>query len=262
MTANNKTDPVLGKLYLPSLINGAGHAPILFICEHATNYMPDEFAGLGLDDVTASSHAAWDPGALDVACQIALKLNAPLISASVSRLLFDCNRSPEANDAIPQRSEIYDIPGNQNLSSDQRKRRVQKISQPFYQFINDFLNSSPKISVIVTLHSFTPTYNGVSRAVDIGLLHDKDETLANAILSTCSTVEDLQIKLNEPYSSTDGVTHTLREHGTNRDLLNVMIEVKNDLIRDANEVEVIASHLSDWLVEALHACDVHVTRGE
>ncbi len=30
-------------MYMPKLINGGGGAPLLLICEHASNYIPSEF---------------------------------------------------------------------------------------------------------------------------------------------------------------------------------------------------------------------------
>lgn len=57
----------------------------------------------------------------------------------------------------------------------------------------------------------------------------------------------LRVALNEPYSATDGVTHTLREHAVRRGLPNVMIEVRNDLIDTAEGVNRIAGLLTPIL---------------
>lgn len=247
-------------MYIPKLINGRGGAPILLICEHASNYIPSEFQQLGLSSEAVSSHAAWDPGALDVACQMAQKLDAPLISASVSRLLYDCNRPVGVPDAIPAKSELYEVPGNQNLSEDIKRDRVQRIYEPFQNFIQVFLNENPKIKAILTVHSFTPVYNGQPRSVEIGLLHDIDSRFAETMKQRSNSEGSLQIRLNEPYSAQDGVTHTLKEHGIKRGLLNAMIEVKNDLIADAMSVENISNLLANWSENALHDLGVSMPR--
>ena len=44
--------------------NGAG--PILFICDHASNAIPDVHANLGLSAEQRADHIAWDPGAAGV----------------------------------------------------------------------------------------------------------------------------------------------------------------------------------------------------
>ena len=47
--------------------------------------------------------------------ELSAVLDALLVAGQVSRLVYDCNRAPTAPDAIPARSEIYDIPGNRDL---------------------------------------------------------------------------------------------------------------------------------------------------
>ena len=78
-----------------------GPAPVLILCEHASNAFPAEFGTLGLDDDARRSHAAWDPGALDIARRLSDAWAAPLVHSNVSRLIYDCNRPPEAPDAMP-----------------------------------------------------------------------------------------------------------------------------------------------------------------
>ena len=55
-----RTDPQA----LPSpvrITNCDGKGPFVFICDHASNFVPDEFAGLGLDRAELTRHIAWDP---------------------------------------------------------------------------------------------------------------------------------------------------------------------------------------------------------
>lgn len=61
----------------------------------------------------------------------------------------------------------------------------------------------------------------------------------------------MDARLNAPYSVTDGVTHTLREHAIPRGLQNVMIEVRNDLISDPDGVARFADILSTMLSKAI-----------
>ena len=100
---------------------------------------------------------------------------------------------------------------------------------------------------MVTIHSFTPVWHGQRRDVELGLLHDSDDRLAKQMLSVAP--ESLNAQLNAPYSVTDGVTHTLREHAIPRGLANVMIEVRNDLISDATGVARIADVLTEMLIK-------------
>jgi len=106
------------------LINAEGKGEVVFVCEHASCFVPDEFAGLGLDADALKSHVAWDPGAWAVAQELSAIFDAPLVAPGVSRLVYDCNRPAQAQSAVPQKSEIYDIPGNFGLDAAGRLARA------------------------------------------------------------------------------------------------------------------------------------------
>ncbi|MEO0909456.1 MAG: N-formylglutamate amidohydrolase, partial [Pseudomonadota bacterium] len=106
-----------------TLMNGDGKFPALLVCEHASNHIPECYNQLGISDEMAQSHAAWDPGALEIAEHLSQSFDAPLVKGEVSRLLYDCNRPPEAESAMVEKSEYDEIPGNKNLSDADRDRR-------------------------------------------------------------------------------------------------------------------------------------------
>jgi predicted N-formylglutamate amidohydrolase len=233
-----------------AVLNAQGRADIVLVCEHSSNYIPDSFDGLGLTPDARSSHAAWDPGAEAVASAMAWALDAPLVVSRVSRLVYDCNRPPEAPDAMPARSEIHNVPGNANLSPEQRQARVRLYYEPFRETLARTLADRPNASV-VTLHSFTPVYLGVTRSVEIGLLHDADARLVDALLETAPRHTCRDVRRNAPYGPQDGVTHTLRVHALPEGRRNVMIEIRNDLIRTEAQQQDMARCLSGWVTEAL-----------
>jgi predicted N-formylglutamate amidohydrolase len=80
---------------------------------------------LGLTVEQQRSHIGWGPGALPLARMLSALLDATLISQSFSRLVYDCNRPPEAESAVPKLSEIHAIPGNVHIPREQRVARVQ-----------------------------------------------------------------------------------------------------------------------------------------
>ena len=104
--------------------------------------------------------------------------------------------------------------------------------------------------VVVTIHSFTPVYHGQFREVEIGILHDSDSRLADAMLAG-SEGSSLTVNRNDPYGPEDGVTHTLRLHALPDGLLNVMIEIRNDLITNEEEQAQIAAFLYELMGKAL-----------
>lgn len=232
--------------------NESGDGPFLLVCEHASNVIPAEYDALGLDAAALRSHIAWDPGALAVADELARLLDAPLVAARVSRLVYDCNRPPEAPSAMPEESEIYRIPGNAGLTHEARRARADAVYFPFRDTLARTIDGHGA-PAIVTIHSFTPVWRGVSRAVEIGILHDDDSRLADAMLAIADEGGDgggLVVRRNEPYGPEDGVTHTLREHAMPRGLANVMIEVRNDLIATDADARAMAARLAGWLKAA------------
>jgi predicted N-formylglutamate amidohydrolase len=95
-----------------SQFNEHGEAPLVLVCDHASNHMPPEFGDLGLSKPDLERHIAWDIGALGLARGMAQTLDAPLVHPTASRLILDCNRDPyAASDSIPQSSEDTIIPG-------------------------------------------------------------------------------------------------------------------------------------------------------
>ncbi|APZ50751.1 N-formylglutamate amidohydrolase [Salipiger abyssi] len=204
-------------------------ANVVVVCEHASNHFPEVFGTLGLGEDARRAHIAWDPGALGVARAMAAELNADLVAGSVSRLIYDCNRPPEAPSAFPERSELYEIPGNRALSEADRAERAAAVYTPFRKALAALMQARGQ-GVLVTVHSFTPVYQGVPRDCEIGILHDRDSRLADALLSDWPGAAPWRATRNAPYGPEDGVTHTLVEHGIARDWPNVMLEIRNDLI--------------------------------
>ena len=227
----------------------SARSAIVLVCEHASFHIPEDLNDLGISHDAMRSHVAWDPGAMAVARRISQNLDAVLVASTVSRLVYDCNRPPEASDAIPTRSVAYDVPGNFGLTDDEKRARVSRYYAPFRERLA-FEIARRSDPVIVTVHSFTPNYNGEKREVEIGILHDHDSTLADAIMQFATGYD---VRLNAPYGPEDGVTHTLNEHALKHGHLNVMIEVRNDLVADEPTQTAMAKTLTSWITQALES---------
>jgi predicted N-formylglutamate amidohydrolase len=61
----------------------------------------------------------------------------------------------------------------------------------------------------------------------------------------------LVVGRNQPYGPEDGVTHTLRLHALPLGLLNVMIEIRNDLIQTLDDQVAWAERLAPIFREVL-----------
>lgn len=242
-----------------TVMNPEGASSVVIVCEHASYYIPTVFEDLGLPVNDRQSHAVWDPGAMAVAVGLSDRFDATLVASGVSRLVYDCNRPPSAADAMPAQSEAIKVPGNTNLSSVQRADRVAQYYEPFKTQLSAAIAARPQ-PVIVTVHSFTPTFHGKRRAVEIGVLHDRDARLADAMLDIAKSHFTANIQRNAPYGPQDGVTHTLREHAIPGGWLNVMLEIRNDLIETAAQQSEMIETIAGWIAEA---CDrVGATGGD
>jgi predicted N-formylglutamate amidohydrolase len=167
-----------------------------------------------------------------------------------SRLAYDCNRPPDSADAMPEISETTHIPGNLNLSPDDKLMRIHEIYRPFHAAIVDLLDrraAEGVRSMVVTIHSFTPVYKGKPRAVELGILHDRDTGLAGKLIMSFPTVD---ARLNEPYGPKDGVLHTINLHAAPRGLRHAMIEIRNDFLLDERGQREWAERLAASLVRA------------
>jgi predicted N-formylglutamate amidohydrolase len=236
--------------FQPVIEREDGRGRIVLVCEHASNHVPAAWGTLGLSIDQLQAHIAWDPGALGVARGLSQRLDAPLIHAPVSRLVYDCNRAPDMAGAVPVRSEVHDIPGNTALSAKERLARTEAIYLPFHHGLHALIARRIAMGlqpVIVTVHSFTPVYFGQPRAIEFGVIHDADPTYAVAVQAAAERLTGLVSALNAPYSAADDVTHTLRLAATPYGLPHAMLEIRNDLIADPAAEEAMAALLAPVL---------------
>ncbi|MBD9541461.1 N-formylglutamate amidohydrolase [Ensifer sp. ENS04] len=237
--------------------NSDARGDFLFVCEHACNRLPQSLGTLGLSPEGLESHIAWDPGALAVAQMLSRKLDGTLIYQRFSRLAYDCNRPPDSPAAMPTVSEVYAIPGNCELPDDERQARIDEIYSPFRNAVAEFVRSrqsAGRSPVLITIHSFTPTYFGKPRAVELGILHDSDRRLADQMLKLLTLDEaPYVIRRNEPYGPDDGVTHSLVEYGVKLGLANAMLEISNALVCTKKGQRSVASFLAALLKKCAEA---------
>jgi predicted N-formylglutamate amidohydrolase len=226
--------------------NREGRSPLVIVCDHASNFIPEEYGTLGLDAAGLTRHIAWDPGALPVAERMAAALDAVLVQSCVSRLVIDCNRPLDAPDLIPSVSETTDVPGNKSLTGDERAKRIALAHAPFHDAIDEVVSERLKAgrqTHIVSVHSFTPVYKGVRRPWHIGIIHDEDRRLAQPLIEALERMGAV-VGVNEPYSPADRVYYTLERHARSRGLPCAMIELRNDEIENIEQQKEWAGRLA------------------
>lgn len=241
-----------------TVYRASGCGPLLLVCEHASWHVPARCNNLGLSADELQRHIGWDLGAWALARALADALDSPLVYATQSRLLLDLNRDPAAVDSIPVESDGTPIPGNHGLSEDERAARRAWLYEPFHAAIDHLLQArmaQGQMIAVVSVHSFTPTMAGISRPWHVGVLSDQDRRLADALIAELGASGDWCVGDNQPYAPADGVYHTMARHGQDHGLLCAMLEVRNDLLRDATEVQRWCDTLARALGRAISRCD-------
>ena len=95
------TFPHPSGLLFVRVLNVMSALPVLFACDHASPHIPDELNKLGVVEEHLHDHIAWDIGAADVALELGRLLEAPVVLATHSRLVVDCNRNLDDPTAFP-----------------------------------------------------------------------------------------------------------------------------------------------------------------
>lgn len=229
----------------PSLVAAEAGARFVLACEHASAAVPPELGDLGLRPADLATHIASDIGAADLTRALAARLGAPAVLAPVSRLVVDCNRHPDAPDAIVTRSDGIDVPGNRALDSEARQARVTAYHAPYHAMVAACLRQHPE-AMLVSIHSFTPELAGVPRSFDVGVLFDLYAGYARRWIEAIAT-HGLDVRANEPYSGLDGLIYSARRHGLEHGRVYLEVEVKDALLRDEESIARIAEALANGL---------------
>jgi len=231
-----------------------GGSPFVLVCEHASNVMPARYQALGLADRHSSRHIAWDIGAAQLTRLLSERLDATAILAGFSRLLIDANRPPHVPSSIPSLSEDTPIPGNIDLSEVERDLRLRHFFQPFHAAITCQLDRRQRDlqpTAIVGVHSFTPVFLGEARPYHVGVLFDAtgDDTgdWATALRRHLRERTNLDVRLNQPYAVTPEEDFTAYVHGAERGFAALLIEVRNDLLDQPQDISQLARQLGDAL---------------
>ncbi|WP_200939222.1 MULTISPECIES: N-formylglutamate amidohydrolase [unclassified Caulobacter] len=232
------------------MLNAGAPSALLLLGDHAGREIPARLNGLGLTAADLDRHIAWDIGIAGLGTRLSALLNAPFIRQVYSRLVVDCNRRPEAKDAIPEISDGTPIPGNRDLSPLAIATRLAEIYQPYQDAIAEALERrAGRRTVLVALHSFTPSMAGQDRPWRLGVLHRHDSAFSSAMLARLrADLDEAFVGDNAPYAM-DETDNTIPLHADPRGLDYLELEVRQDLLAD----ETARAEMAQWLAPRLQA---------
>ncbi len=234
-------------------VNEDGPAPIVIICDHASNRVPAEHGDLGLPRAAFERHIAWDIGAAAVSEILAYRFNAPAILCQVSRLLIDCNRKFEDPGLTPAVSDGTEVPANRDLPQAERDKRWRIYHQPYHQAVTDMIErklTQGQQPIVLSIHSMTPALRGVARPWQIAVCWAEDQRLSTPMLAALRARPDIVVGDNEPYRL-DLTDYSVPFHAVRRGLKHLQIEFRQDEVADSAGQQRWAALFGDCLEEVL-----------
>ena len=209
-----------------------GQPFVLITCEHGGRRVPEPYRALFAPHAALlRTHRGWDIGALRVARVLATELTAPLVAATVTRLLVDLNRSPGHRTL---HSEV-----TRDLPAQELARIVEAHYRPHRQCVEEVVDGAVhagRRAVHIASHSFTPVLGGQVRTADVGLLYDpkraEEADLASRWLEQLKRLRpDLRLRRNYPYlGDSDGLARTLRRRHAGPAYAGIELEVNQALL--------------------------------
>lgn len=229
-------------MVLPEMISAPG--AILLVCDHASNVVPRDIS-LGVHQDVMRRHVAIDIGAASLTRVLSVRLAAPAILATVSRLVIDLHRPTDHPGLIPLTSDGHAVPGN--ITAD-RAGRIARFHAPYHRAIERHIRIQ-RPELIVAIHSFTPQLeqDGAPRPWEVGILHNRQSVAARDAIARFREA-GIVTGDNQPYSGR-ALNMTLNRHGEGQGIAAFSIEVRNDLISIAAGVDAWAAIIAPVITQ-------------
>jgi len=224
-----------------------GDPAILIVGDHASNHVPADI-DLGIDPALLDQHVAIDLGVAPLAAALCATLGCSALLAEVSRLVVDLNREEDAPGLIPIASDGHAIPGNAALDDAGRSARIARFWRPWHDALATRIATAPP-ALLVSLHSFTPRLatSDEPRPWQIGILYNRAARAARIALPLLEAA-GIAAGDNLPYSG-KLLNATMNRHGEGNGIAYLGIEVRQDLIADAEGVAHWAAVLAPVIAE-------------
>ena len=219
------------------MINEEGRAPLIIVCDHASNQVPQKLDDLGLKQSILDQHMGYDIGAASIAEALANAFGAPAIFSGYSRLVIDINRPVDDFTSIRAISDGVIIPKNRVVTDEDKTARQNELYWPYHHKLSKIVKTKTangQVPIMISVHSCTDEMHGKKRPWHIGVLTNHDRRVGEALIAALETQNpDLMIGDNKPYSGWDPYGYTIENHAVPIGMPNVLLEVRQDLIADA-----------------------------
>ncbi len=230
------------------IIGESDAIPIVFLCDHASNAIPRNLEGLGLDGPDLERHIGWDIGAEAMTRHLVAILGGSAILAKFSRLLIDPNRELWREDLIPLAVDGSDIPGYLFIGESEREERLNRFYYPYHAACDEVIEArvgNGQTPIIMGIHSFTPQYGDEVRPWEIGFMWNDDPRLGDAMADHFEALGHV-VGRNKPYGG-DDLFYTMMRHGHARGLYHTQVEVRQDMLENDADAHIWAEKIAEFL---------------
>lgn len=231
--------------------------PIVVSCEHASNRVPPG-AELRVSTDALADHFGWDEGAREIALAVGEGLGSPPFLGEWTRLYVDLNRFPERPGAVPAVAFGLRVPGNENLSTDERAQRIERFHRPWRAAVEEAVRETIArhgVCLHLSIHTFTPKLGDSIRDFDMGILFDPDHTLDTVVQSVLLDglrAAGLDTRPNEPYTGWgDGLTTALRALFGPQAYAGIEVETSHRVVRALGGTRRVVDALVPAAVQAV-----------
>jgi predicted N-formylglutamate amidohydrolase len=198
----------------------------LITCEHASAEFPPPWTLSAEDSWLEGTHWTFDLGARDLAGELCEIIGTVGVLARFSRLVADPNRPTEAEDLFRASAEGRAIALNRSVDTIDRGMRL-ALWEKYHRALHREVERSPA-EILLAVHTFTPLYEGMPREMEIGVLFDEEEELADSVCADLAS-EGFHVAMNAPYSGKDGLMYSVDRHAKQHGRRALELEVRQDL---------------------------------
>lgn len=204
----------------------------MITCEHGGNRIPAPYRSLFRHyGPMLDSHRGYDAGALAMATSLSKRLEAPLFSATVSRLLVDLNRSVGHPRLFSE--------AMRGTSKAIRATILEQHYRPYREQVERCVSRSVARGsrvVHISSHSFTPVLDGKVRQADVGLLYHPGRTGEKELCARwqarlAQDAPRLRVRRNYPYAGKgDGLASHLRSRFPESAYVGIELEINQRIV--------------------------------
>jgi len=251
------------------IIDRIQSAPVVLLtAEHASSNLPNHYKWPEKDDRLFGTHWQYDPGSDDLTREmLSAGCGNVAILAHFSRLLIDLNRPLSSDTLFRTEADNQPVQLNIPLPQQEKQNRIKRYYEPYHHALKRLVQQVVP-QFILSIHSFSPVYEGSPRSMEIGVLYHRDinKKFAEYINSElCS--RGYKSVINGPWSGLQGFMYSSANASTKVlpfDLVEIpaiMIECRQDLIVQTEWRAKFIDHIKhifgiDYQTGKINAIDV------